>query len=572
MASLSSWSEVTTNISSSLPYDVESGNAWYQMESFAMISSSGESSYVSAPVVNACYRGDFVYVAVDYHLMIFKNSGRSLVAKLDLASLIDDVACSEDGSIVVTGNRSGDVCVIDGVTGEQIISRQLELVSSNNEKPFYTKVQFGVPNLLLLLTQSNNLHIVDGVGISDMAKLKHAVIKTDGAVWITMTLTGDIITAYHNSICVWRRSDPTNITTYFPYQMADDLPISIQKFAVACNDTLLIVSDTRGRLTLWSVDMLVTLSVLDSPPVDNFVILDCVMQSNRELTALLAAVTLPEDNGIRKLLVFTLPNMACVYSIPVDSFVTLALPASSSECLFLVEGLSSGETTPAGISCLRLSCLSETNPETRLNRLLQKERFSDAESLAKMFGLDIQLVYRARVSQLLDSLSPWNAAVIDDATVGDLVKQLIFCLGDIKDTVFVLDCCMSTALPNVDGVIQLFNLANRRLLEGGVPQSSITNYKMNLAEIEYRFVTFQVFFVLFDSFACRVCHTNLICLFAHESRWLVNCNQSQTIQRNIKCCKKSIMILISHACDLHQVCWVKLALHLRRNQQFYRKT
>jgi kinetochore-associated protein 1 len=117
--------------------------------------------------------------------------------------------------------------------------------------------------------------------------------------------------------------------------------------------------------------------------VDHFVVLDSPVQSDGELTAKLTVLTHPNAGGNREIRVCSVPGMQCLYSVELSSFAYLASPVKNADSLFFVEGMADGHGTSAGFSCVRLASLSETNAETRLSRLLQKERFSDAETAGK---------------------------------------------------------------------------------------------------------------------------------------------------------------------------------------------
>jgi hypothetical protein len=180
MATASYWNVVNTDISdeaAAFQHQLESGNAQYQLEACATVSSDEKPS--SLPVVAACYCSSLVCLAMDSHLMIFSNAGRNFLAKLDFVSCLDAIVCSEDGAIIIAGTSSGDVHVIDASTGQIIVSRPMEAMLSNNNKRFFTTIQFGTPQMLLLLTQSCSLHIVDGLDITNLAGLKHTVIETN---------------------------------------------------------------------------------------------------------------------------------------------------------------------------------------------------------------------------------------------------------------------------------------------------------------------------------------------------------------------------------------------------------
>lgn len=69
---------------------------------------------------------------------------------------------------------------------------------------------------------------------------------------------------------------------------------------------------------------------------------------------------------------------------------------------------------------------------SRLERLLTRKKFEAAESLAKVFGLDMSLIHIARAQCILDEMQPWNQKV--KHTSGDnnqLLNSLISELDNI---------------------------------------------------------------------------------------------------------------------------------------------
>ena len=43
------------------------------------------------------------------------------------------------------------------------------------------------------------------------------------------------------------------------------------------------------------------------------------------------------------------------------------------------------------ISSLRIRCLTESQPETRLSRILHKEQFDEAEQFARLYNLNVEV-------------------------------------------------------------------------------------------------------------------------------------------------------------------------------------
>lgn len=81
---------------------------------------------------------------------------------------------------------------------------------------------------------------------------------------------------------------------------------------------------------------------------------------------------------------------------------------------------------------LRFTRIYETSPEKRLTKLLKKNCFEEAESFAKLFNLDMNLVRKARAQAIVDK------TVCNEVDV-DMLLEL---LNTISDTQFTLQCCL----------------------------------------------------------------------------------------------------------------------------------
>lgn len=66
----------------------------------------------------------------------------------------------------------------------------------------------------------------------------------------------------------------------------------------------------------------------------------------------------------------------------------------------------------------------------RLERLLQRGKFKEAENFAKIFSLDIELVYKARIKWLMSRLQLWNKIPLE--TLDVIFNDLFSLLKEIK--------------------------------------------------------------------------------------------------------------------------------------------
>ncbi|XP_062607681.1 kinetochore-associated protein 1-like, partial [Saccostrea cucullata] len=134
------------------------------------------------------------------------------------------------------------------------------------------------------------------------------------------------------------------------------------------------------------------------------------------------------------------------------------------EYLFVVECCPDVEC-PNLVSTVRFRCLTETNPETRLYRILSKKKFEEAVLFAKMYHLEIDHVYKVKVNYLLEQLSPWNMKKYTEETTNDLIQQLWECLQFVKDDLELIENCMNSALPSLVLTQQMLEHCRKMLME-----------------------------------------------------------------------------------------------------------
>lgn len=83
------------------------------------------------------------------------------------------------------------------------------------------------------------------------------------------------------------------------------------------------------------------------------------------------------------------------------------------------------------ISELRFTAVYETTPEKRLERLLRKGAFEEAEKFSKTYGLDINIVKKAKAQAIIDK----SVCSKED------IDELLSMLTEINDAYFSMQSC-----------------------------------------------------------------------------------------------------------------------------------
>ena len=460
--------------------DSQPFNSLYQVETCIRVAPRSGSGHEGRVVL--CSSCDVAVVAVENQLMLFSAIGRQLMSTLDFQSTIDCVTFSDDGSLLVVGERVGDIHAVRVKTGEVLASRQLATSSADDNASLFTAVEFGGDLLsrLAVLTSHGQLHIIDGL---QSGQLEHNIIDmTNPTSCLTVLSNDDIITG-DDSLNLWSNDDGE-------FQIISSCPMlfgSAKKCcALPCGGKL-VVLDSGGYLVLWNTTLFVAISMLACDDVADFVLVDRPGDS-RQCYGTFAALQKSEISSCIN--IYSLPRTELVYSIDIHQGALLFPSSGLNDCVYYLEMWSenvSDRPTDAA-SGLQVRRLAETDPQTRLRRLLAKQRFSEAESFAEKFRLDAQCVYREYVSHLVTTLS----VPVDDNLSG-LISELVRCLGRLDDVPLVVECCITTALPDLAATNQLLSLAHDRLENSRCLSAELrASLGCQLQETSRRLAAFQV--------------------------------------------------------------------------------
>ena len=501
----------------------------YQVETCVRVTPRDSTRHLGQVLL--CSSSDVVAAAVENQLMLFNTSDWKLSSILDFESVVDCVACNDDGTLLVIGERCGNIHAISAKTSECLASQRLEPTFADNDTSLFKAAQFGQGQncRLAVLTSTGHLHVIDGL---QTLQLKHSLVNVS-AVCLTVLSNGDIITCSADELLnLWSNEDGE-------FSIVSSCPmfgLAVKCVSLPCGE-LVVVLDSDGQLILWNTNRFVAVSVLGCTGVVDFVLVD----QQQDCLGTIAAVQKSEISCCVN--IYGLPHTERIYSVDVHSAVIL-FPSSvlNGNVYFLEMSTkdSSLKLTDAD-SCWQVRHLAETNPQSRLRRLLAKQRFSEAESFAEKFDLDVQLVYHEYVCHLVTKLS---ASVDDAVDANDLTSELIKSLGRLSDVPFVVDCCVTTTLPKLATTSQLLSLAHEKLEKSiNLSEELCAALESQLQETSQRFAAFQ--------FSCTLCICSVLAQFSSIS---MHCSTVLALT-----CTASCIVLQCIICSNLAICIVPLS-------------
>uniref|UniRef100_A0A669PB25 Kinetochore associated 1 n=1 Tax=Phasianus colchicus TaxID=9054 RepID=A0A669PB25_PHACC len=178
----------------------------------------------------------------------------------------------------------------------------------------------------------------------------------------------------------------------------------------------------------------------------------------------LIVMTTPTNKQMRSLIVFALPTMQQLYSLEVSIVSSLVLSGIGTDTIYFLEGIHENHQmcTEGSVSVVVMRSLTEALPENRLSRLLHKHRFTEAESFAIQFGLDVELVYKVKANMILEKLASASIGSYGQEVLLDYVNEAKENLHKIQDSQFVVDYCINAPWPLYETAQEMLNYAKVR--------------------------------------------------------------------------------------------------------------
>lgn len=454
----------------------ESGSALYQIDTLATISSQDKET--SVPHIVSSVIGELACLSVDRHVSVFTDFQHTTTLAYD--AVIEKLALSLDGQIMVLGDSSGRLHILDTDSSQVIFSHIVtppNRVGNSFSRIKCFDAKEGLYNLFVLTTNGDlkilrnfnkETFLAGGDGIKAVLKEKLISTKVDhlhSSVTDLVCLDDSFITMGSGECILgvwdWEDGQPVLI------EHVEDFLISasgITQGKVTSDGNFFFSLDSQNNLCLWSTQAWFILKQWTEVKVQEFQLLETREVQNQGLQEMRLALITTSMEGRTTLMIQNLPGFESIYNLQLNApcFISECLPLQDN--IFVVE-CCPDETCPRSVSTVRFRCLTETNPETRLYRILSKKKFEEAVMFAKMYHLEINMVYKVKVNYLLEQLSPWNVKKHSDSDVSQMIEQLWECLQFVKDELELLENCMNSALPTLALTQQMLEHCRKMLIE-----------------------------------------------------------------------------------------------------------
>ncbi|XP_066465725.1 kinetochore-associated protein 1 [Tiliqua scincoides] len=466
----------------------------YQIDTLVKVASSAKIE--SNPQLHGQNLSDGCVVVVERTVVVLDHICQSLQMSIQYETEVDVVGLCQKGKFLVVGERSGNLHLLHVPSKQTLLTKKLVQGSSNDRTYLNLLLQkesddggtyhafiltkngfFCIMHLPLAKTQE----VIEKMDLSTAQKLQGQVetcfISTED--YHTAGCLTSVIRHTENMITLIIGGVGDSVVSVWEVNTKDKL-VSIQNVAdsglieaaekLQITDGLLFVLDNENILTQWDVHSLTMTWDCHSVHVEEFLLTSesdfSTVAGHGIASVKLVALTKPSNNTeMRSIMVFSLPAMHQLYSLEVTRVSSLVHCGINTDTVYFLEGIyeNNQKSSDISVSFVVLRCLTEALPENRLSRLLHNHRFTEAENFAIQFGLDIELVYKVKVSCILERLVSESVGSDGQSVWLELVVQAKETLNKIEDNQFVTEYCINTPWPTYETAQEMLNYACSRI-------------------------------------------------------------------------------------------------------------
>ncbi|GLV35190.1 rough deal [Carabus blaptoides fortunei] len=408
---MASWSQVEYGLDSANETinfgtrTLAEGDALYETTTLAVVST--DSKVTKNPSVKSLNQSGQLFLAIDNTFRVFSKNCMHLDLFTSVDSQIDSFEVSTDNNLVVLCLNDGNVHCLYIPTGGRLVCSAF------------------VPDTII-----GNL-------FSSVRSIK---ANNDTSTFIICTTKGKIYRLeieHVNEVYMQLNNNEENLNANYSFELVETVSNNslisnikyqhntvyishIYKRYFAENGSCIIALDSNGSMIgickvtndlfdIWNEDVL-----------QDFILLQSLNMSNHRLLVLTPCET--DDCLYIKLLSY--PEFETIYQLKVSENTFLVQSTSDEDEVIFIEGFCGHEYE--FITELRLKQITESIPQVKLDRMLRRKSFDEAEKFARVFGLSIQPVYKARAEELLpcDNMSLNSAELIERWAIFSRADQL----------------------------------------------------------------------------------------------------------------------------------------------------
>ncbi|KAL1437121.1 hypothetical protein MTO96_049113 [Rhipicephalus appendiculatus] len=219
----------------------------------------------------------------------------------------------------------------------------------------------------------------------------------------------------------------------------------VRKMVVVDSLCTLLTLTEGSRLVSISLKTYIIKDIWSEKIVEDFVF--CEEAASRtehgpEQECRVAVLTAISEVSTRRLEIYSIPSFSMLYALEVNETCYMMPFCGSLDDFWIVEGFSDNEET---LTELRVRTISEALPENHLMKLINKNKFAEAEKFAELFNLSIEEVHWHHLIYILKDLGTrLTDASMDEDNELKLVHEACDLVKMLPDALQAARCCIET--------------------------------------------------------------------------------------------------------------------------------
>ncbi|KAB0799874.1 hypothetical protein PPYR_07754 [Photinus pyralis] len=415
----------------------------HETSTLAVIQSS-DGGTTTLPTIHSLVNNGSVLFSINKSLRSFQDLHCTVLSLNNtFDDIIDTFSINLNGTLLCVCLRSGLVIVFDIESEPQVLFQKIVCENNDKEQAFFIKsipVQTRTENLTFyIINRTGKIHRITHSRLEDTSSDCSDYKYTDHLV---MDLSKPILSAdllYPIMCC-------TNLEHVFicNLEMATFTSFNTKglKKIYLCNTRFCLGLTDDGRLMSVCTKTGLRLTTKIKILFDDMLLI----YDNNHVQIL--AVTKKDEIGSSDITLMSYPEYKTVFSLRLSSGIHFIVPEHIHDEIMYISEIRAGEA----IKELRFQIISETAPEYRLQRLLRRQKFKEAEQFAKMFSLDLTEIQKAKARLIVDK---YECNETD-------VTELLEILNGISDDEFKISSCLNTHsscsnLKDVERILRYMN-------------------------------------------------------------------------------------------------------------------
>ncbi|XP_063991507.1 kinetochore-associated protein 1 [Diachasmimorpha longicaudata] len=407
---------------------------------------------VLSPKVHASFHHAFLCISVDNSLTIFEDeSCQEILTSIGFDSPVTSY-CLSSTDLLLAAIDTGLVHCFNLARGsQQLFCIDLETYNCGNVIHLSLEESEDFLSLTMVTTTGKILKL-PSINPSDESSIDSQISKISIVTTISAILSAsDIPTSGPSKSIITLGEEvfihPRNIScslTSTPYRYK-----KCQHFEKYSG---IICLTTEGSLSLICRQTFLSIKIHPGP-IEDFI---TIPEGSDDYHILILMKAEPSEDTT-SLHLMSFPDFQVKFSmlVPKDSYL-VNLNHTVDHLIFL-----EAARNPQGIiDTIRIKAIEESSPDFRLQRLLRRQKFTEARDFAKKFGLNEETVYHAEAKLLMERLQP---SVHAEEFVN--VEVFLETLDKIKDVEFVYECCKNALTRDYKETRRLVVYARRRIVE-----------------------------------------------------------------------------------------------------------